>query len=179
VIGLRAWLQWVGALPGDRALEVYAYQTALRTRALQFVEPLYGDAGTTFIAILTVAIAASTLYRRVGPRAAAGVVLASTVVICTTVLKALWGPTPAWVHYGQSGVNYPSGHTAYALAVFGYLAIVGRRHRQPELVAISLLLIVGMGPVRILTGAHLLSDVIGGYLLGGAWLILAMLWIDR
>ena len=79
----------------------------------------------------------------------------------------------------HSGVNYPSGHCAYAVAVFGYLAILGRRHRQLEVVAVSLLLLVGMGPLRLLTGAHLLSDVIGGYLLGGAWLIFSLLWVDR
>ena len=76
---------------------------------------------------------------------------------------------------GRTGVNYPSGDTAYVAVVHGYLD-VGRGHRQPELVAVCLLLTVGMGPVRVLSDTHLLSDVIGGYLLGGAWLIFVMLW---
>jgi hypothetical protein len=108
VLALRGWVQWVGPLPGDRSLLVFAYRTAGRTRTLQFFAPLYNGAGTTLIAVLTVATAASVLYRRVGRRAAAGVVIASTVVLCTAVLKALWGPTPLWLHEGQAGVNYPS-----------------------------------------------------------------------
>ena len=141
--------------------------------------PFYQDVGAPVAATLTIAVAAWALYRRVGRRAAIAVVLASAVAVCVAVLKALWGPTPLWVELGHGGVNYPSGHTAYATAVFGYLLLVARRYRQPEVVAICLVLLVGMGPERVLSGAHLLSDVIGGYLLGCAWLILVMLWASE
>ena len=177
MLALRGWTQWIGSFPGDRSVAVYA-ETARWTRVVRFIGPVFTDAGTAAIAILTVAIAAWALSRRVGARAALGVLLAAAVVIIVAVLKALWGPTPLWVSLGNSGLNYPSGHVAYTTAVFGYLLILGRRHRQPEVVAVSLLMIVGMGPMRVLTGTHLLSDAIGGYLLGGAWLILVMLWIN-
>ncbi len=31
-----------------------------------------------------------------------------------------------------------------------------------------------MGPGRVLSGAHLVSDVLGGYLLGGTWHLLVL-----
>jgi membrane-associated phospholipid phosphatase len=39
--------------------------------------------------------------------------------------------------------------------------------------AVVIVIIAGAGPARVLGGQHLLSDVLGGYLLGIAWLIVA------
>ena len=44
------------------------------------------------------------------------------------------------------------------------------RHNRPIFVAM-LLIIVGMGPFRVVDGAHWPSDVLAGYALGLAWTI--------
>ena len=71
------------------------------------------------------------------------------------------------------GGSFPSGHTAEAIAVWGMLAILAagtmtRRRWLPVAGATLVVLLVGV--LRIYLGTHWLSDVLGGYALGGAWL---------
>ena len=56
-------------------------------------------------------------------------------------------------------------------AVFGAIALLGRRHGRPEVCAVALLLIAGMCAGRMLDTSHTLSDVLAGLCLGGGWLL--------
>jgi undecaprenyl-diphosphatase len=81
------------------------------------------------------------------------------------------------VGYTFSGFSFPSGHATESLAVWGMLAILAsavlrRRRYMPFLLAIVVVSLVGAS--RIYLGAHWLSDVLGGYALGGLWLSLLM-----
>lgn len=76
---------------------------------------------------------------------------------------------------------YPSGHTVRAVVtsgVMGYLVAAARGRRVALsaalfVIAVSLL----MGLARVASGQHWLTDVVGGYLLGVAWLCVAVpLW---
>ncbi len=85
--------------------------------------------------------------------------------------------------YTFSGFAFPSGHATESLAVWGMLALLTagmmRRHRYvPFVVATLIVLLVGAS--RIYLGAHWLSDVLGGYALGGLWLsLLVALMLSR
>lgn len=70
--------------------------------------------------------------------------------------------------------SFPSGHTAYVTAVLGLAAIVLAEHRRWWLAAGALLVIAAMGPSRIVLGVHWLSDVLAGYAIGLAWLVLVV-----
>jgi membrane-associated phospholipid phosphatase len=176
VVGLRWWLDWVGPLPGDR-LAASRLLLGPQGDLIGQLAKFYEAVGSPIAAIATVVVATWTIYRRDGPRVAAGVLLAAAVVLVTAALKALWGPTPLVAAIApKAAANYPSGHTAYVTSVLGYIAVVGRQHRQAELVVVCLLLVAGMGPARVADRSHLVSDVLGGYLLGAAWLILVILW---
>ncbi len=48
----------------------------------------------------------------------------------------------------------------------------GWRHGRPEVAAVSILATVLMGISRVADRSHLLDEVLGAYLLGGAWLCL-------
>jgi membrane-associated phospholipid phosphatase len=119
------------------------------------------------VAGLTVLAAALVTARRHGPRPAALVVASAAVVGVSTLLKHSVGPV----------TSLPSGHAAYATAVFGLLACLtlyeGRRGGAAALAAIP----VAMAFARVVEGAHEPVDVIGGVTLGLAWLIgLLLLW---
>jgi undecaprenyl-diphosphatase len=75
------------------------------------------------------------------------------------------------VELRDSGRNYPSGHMAYATALFGCLALVTWRHRRRAATIALVAILPLMAVDRVVTGAHLPSDVIGGFLVGAAWLI--------
>jgi membrane-associated phospholipid phosphatase len=102
-------------------------------------------------------------------------------VVWNALLKRLWGPTELFHHVFVTapfpvvgGDNYPSGHVTYAVAIFGYVAVVARRRGATEIAVIAALLVIGMGPARVLAGDHLVSDAVGGYLLGAGWLLLVL-----
>ena len=78
------------------------------------------------------------------------------------------------VTFGALVDSYPSGHTVYATTVFGMLAWLAWEHGRRDAAVVLAGLVVAMGPARVLSSAHLASDVVGGYLLGSAWLLVAV-----
>ena len=75
--------------------------------------------------------------------------------------------------------SFPSGHTLNAVVICGVLAylLVIRQQRPAARVALvtaSVLIAVTVGLTRVLLGAHWLTDVLAGWLLGGAWLALVI-----
>ena len=109
-----------------------------------------------------------------------GLVIAYCAVPINEAFKLALGPSPLWLAAHQPGHDYPSGLVAFTTAVFGFLGLLARRHRRRWISAVALVLVIASGPARLVTGIHLVSEVIGGYLLGGAILMLAWrLTIDR
>jgi len=77
-----------------------------------------------------------------------------------------------------TGLSFPSGHTIAATAVYLTVGSVLARAVEPPIqriyvlcVAAALALIVGVS--RVYLGVHYPTDVLGGWLVGGAW---ALLW---
>jgi undecaprenyl-diphosphatase len=92
-------------------------------------------------------------------------------------IKALVGrlrpvvPTPVTM---ASGYSFPSGHTLDATVFYGvmllvFLPIIPRRLRKLA-TGLVIALVVVIGFSRVAIGVHYPSDVIGGWLLGVAWL---------
>lgn len=77
-----------------------------------------------------------------------------------------------------SGLAYPSGHTTQTIATWGIIAILLATGRPPrtriQLMAIAASVILLVGASRIYLGTHWLTDVLGGYALGGTWLALIL-----
>jgi undecaprenyl-diphosphatase len=179
MVGLRAWLQLVGPLPGDEAV-ANRFPNPRTPQWFEQVAEFFDTLGTAGVAIATVAVLAWIVDRRVGRRRAIGVVLAAGAAAVNTLLKHAWGPTPLWDRITpEPGLNFPSGHVAYAAALFGFLAYLGLESRRIEVEVVCLLLAVGMGPSRLIDGSHLPSDVVAGYLFGSAWAIVVVLWVTR
>lgn len=73
------------------------------------------------------------------------------------------------------GNSFPSGHSMSSLVCYGALLVVllplvppaGRRWA----VAGTALLVLAIGFSRLALGVHFVSDVLGGYVLGAAWLL--------
>ncbi|MBJ7470144.1 MAG: phosphatase PAP2 family protein [Solirubrobacteraceae bacterium] len=177
VLVLRLWLKWVGPLPGDRWAEHHLEGVALE-QPWTDLGAFFSVIGGPAVASLTALVALWFAWRAGGWLAAAFVALACAGVVANVLLKVLSGPTPLMIlKYGdpQPGLNYPSGHTVYAVVMFGSLAWLAWARGRRDLAVVLVVLIAAMGPARVLTDAHFVSDVVAGYLVGFGWLLCAAL----
>lgn len=97
-------------------------------------------------------------------------------LIDTVVKAAVNRPRPVVDHPIATafGKSFPSGHAMGATVVYGALlvalwTVLRPRWRVPALVA-TIVLVLAVGSSRLFLGVHFLTDVIGGFLLGLAWL---------
>ena len=72
------------------------------------------------------------------------------------------------------GNSFPSGHSMAAVVCYGALLLVfmplmSNRVRNVAIAA-YIVLVLAIGFSRLMLGVHFISDVIGGYVLGAAWL---------
>jgi len=72
------------------------------------------------------------------------------------------------------GKSFPSGHTMSSTVTYGalllvFLPVFGRRSRWTA-IAVTGVLLGAIGLSRLMLGVHYLSDVLGGWVLGLAWL---------
>ncbi|HVF76171.1 MAG TPA: phosphatase PAP2 family protein [Acidimicrobiales bacterium] len=109
-----------------------------------------------------------------------------TFLVVTTVGGALLNsvvklavarPRPVVDHVVATafGKSFPSGHAMSSTVVYGavlvaLLPMVPPRRRR-FVVAAAVVVVLAVGTSRLLLGVHFLSDVVGGYVLGLAWLV--------
>jgi membrane protein DedA with SNARE-associated domain/membrane-associated phospholipid phosphatase len=94
-------------------------------------------------------------------------------VLLVELLKQFYAlPRPPGIEMLQ-GYAYPSGHATLATATYGFLAILLARDVRPAyrlaIYSSASLLILLIAFSRLYLGAHWLTDVVGGMLLGLAW----------
>ncbi len=93
------------------------------------------------------------------------------------ILKSLVGrlrPVVAHPVAHGTGNSFPSGHALGSIVCYGalvlvFLPAVRRRARTPVTIVVGVL-VAAIGVSRIMLGVHYLSDVVGAWALGVAWL---------
>ncbi len=186
-LALFAPLAWLvrkhAALPIDILLSrAMQKRTSGLLRTTSVTISYTGEA--TLLNLLAIAVAGVLwkVRRRLEAMMLAGTCLTGTllrVVIRTIVNRPR--PNPLLVRMAQKpkGKSFPSGHVVTSVTFWGWLCILGLRYlkgRQKALVSLPALVMTLIGPARVYSGQHWPSDVLGGYLLGGAWLSLSLQW---
>jgi len=96
-------------------------------------------------------------------------------------LKQLFQRTrPGQAEFAVTDFAFPSGHAAQAVLLYGALVVLVWRHTvsrawRAAAVSAAVLVVGAVCASRLVLQAHWLSDVIGGVLVGGLWLALALL----
>lgn len=159
------WASWLNDRFHDRPLAIDVLE------AVSFT-------GTPIFLIFAVGLPALWVLRRGGRRLALflAVTCSSGGIVGTVVKVAVGRPRPQVEDpiHTAFGNSFPSGHALQAVNCYGALLLVllplvpeGRRRLAIALTATWALLI---GFTRLALGVHYVSDVVGGFALGGAWL---------
>jgi YegS/Rv2252/BmrU family lipid kinase len=142
--------------------------------------------GTWALTVLTALAAAALLvkgYRR--PAAWTVGVMAGTGLLTRGLKLLIERDRPHWDHplVTMPGYSFPSAHASGIAAAAGVAIVLStmlirRRGLRRLVTAAALLVALAIGADRIFLGVHYLSDVVGGYLLGGAAVLLALVAVD-
>jgi membrane protein DedA with SNARE-associated domain/membrane-associated phospholipid phosphatase len=151
------------------------HQEAWLTTTMQAVTNL---GGAWFLVPLIVVVAAVLLYRR---RLSDAVLLVSAAAgssVLVALIKLVIGRARPQVGDLLASVHsyaFPSGHSTQAVATYGALALLAGRGtmtwaRRVGIWTAAALIALLIGFSRLYLGVHWLTDVLGGYALGSAWL---------
>jgi membrane-associated phospholipid phosphatase len=146
------------------------------TDMTRFTTMLADTITITALAVLTVAVA-TWMWRRWREPMLVAVAVAGEVAIFLLVTMVVDRRRPPVAHLDEAPPtsSFPSGHTAAAVVMYGALAVLASERARSALVkwcfvALAVVLPLLVASSRLYRGMHYLSDVLGGFLLGGVWL---------
>jgi undecaprenyl-diphosphatase len=135
-----------------------------------------GTLTVTVLAVLAVA-AAALVWRRWREPMLVAVAVAGEVGIFLVVTMLVDRERPPVGHLDEAPPtsSFPSGHTAATVALWGALAVLASARARSAVVrglflTLAVVLPVLVASSRLYRGMHFMTDVLGGFLLGGAWL---------
>jgi undecaprenyl-diphosphatase len=144
---------------------------------------LFTTLGDSWVLGLLIALVATALLRKGRWIDAAGLVIAGAGVgILNQLLKFTYQRVRPDLFQGPfhlTSYSFPSGHSMGAIACYGMLAFVAIRllRRGAHQLAVGLaagLVTLCVGVSRIYFGVHYPTDVLGGFLAGAIWLVIAI-----
>ncbi|HWW08302.1 bifunctional DedA family/phosphatase PAP2 family protein [Collimonas sp.] len=133
--------------------------------------------GASVLWVVALTVLGWLLARRCWRTAGYWVITAAFAQVLVKLLKwAIGRPRPLNLYSGVEQYAFPSGHATSSMVIYGFLAFLIAR-RQPPLVrmfiaAVTVVGIALIGFSRLYLGAHWLSDVLAGWSLGLAWIVL-------
>jgi membrane-associated phospholipid phosphatase len=169
---VRPWSRSRARTARSHAASLAAPQRSQRTQ-----QRLSETITVTVLAVLTVAITA-LVWRRWREPMLVAVAVAGEVAIflATTLLVDRRRPPVSHLDQAPPTSSFPSGHTAAAICLYGALAVLASERARSALVrgltlTLAVLIPLAVATARIYRGMQYLTDVVGGIVLGSAWLL--------
>jgi len=169
--------KWAPLLRADKGALDSLHDFAVTHAGFVGVMQLISDSGSALAWQIVLAVVVVWLLWRRLPRLALFVVVtaAGSSLLNTVVKTAVHRLRPILTHpvAHESGLSFPSGHAqaavvGYAVLLLVFLPILHGVWRRVA-ATFAVLMVLAIGFSRIALGVHYLSDVVGGYVLGAAW----------
>jgi membrane protein DedA with SNARE-associated domain/membrane-associated phospholipid phosphatase len=183
-VGLYLYL-WIASMLGTRQLaaldrDAFSVLDPLYTSVAGDVVRVFTDLGSLPVTALAVVLTAGWAVRsRRATREGIALVgaYAVTWAVVHVAKAATDRPRPPNPHSSALGMSFPSGHSAYAVALVACAIVLARGgHRLATrfaIVGIAIALAAAIAVSRVYLRVHYLSDVIGGLAIGTAIFSLA------
>ena len=130
-------------------------------------------------AVLAIAVCASRRHWRGALTVALALAVSQMTVTVLKVTMERPRPEQTEALADPSGFSFPSGHAATAVAVYAVLALVAARGltgvARLAVAGAGTLAVIAIGASRVYLGVHYPTDVVAGWLVGGA-IALAAWW---
>ena len=169
--------KWAPLLRADDGARDRLHSFAVTHTGFVGAMQLISDSGSALAWQIVLAVVVVWLLWRRLPRLALFVVItvAGSSLLNGVVKTSVHRLRPVLTHpvAHDSGLSFPSGHAqaaivGYAVLLLVFLPILHGLWRRVA-VAVAVLLVLAIGFSRIALGVHYVSDVLGGYVLGAAW----------
>jgi undecaprenyl-diphosphatase len=150
----------------------------------RFMVDITNIGGVYLIAIVAAAMVLNLFYRRYWWELFALFIAVGFGEILLIILKLFFHrPRPAPQIIAAHGYAFPSGHAFAAMIVFGFLIYMTWKLIKGKILRFivfffSGILIILVGISRVYLNVHWLSDVLGGYTAGIAWLLFSIVIIN-
>ena len=177
-VGMLLTKVWVSWSHSDGALD--RWFVAQRDSTWNGITLVASDMAKTMTVVAVAAVAFVVLrvwLRRWYESLVLAIALAGEVLLFLSVSAIVARPRPDVPRLDEAPPtsSFPSGHTAAAVVVYGFLAFViwrymARRWLATILCVLLIAIPLAVGVSRLYRGAHYPSDVIGGAVLGVTWL---------
>lgn len=169
--------RWAPLLRADNGARDRLHDFAVTHTGFVGAMQLISNSGSAVAWVIVLAIVVIWLLWRRLPRLALFVVTtgAGSSLLNTVVKAAVHRLRPVLTHAvaQEPGWSFPSGHAQAAIVGYAVLLLVflpilrGVWRRAAATFAVLMILAIGFS--RIALGVHYVSDVVGGYVLGAAW----------
>jgi len=169
--------KWAPLLRADEGARDQLHNFAVTHTGFVGAMQLISDSGSALAWQIVLAVVVLWLLWRRLPRLALFVVVtaAGSSLLNTVVKMAVHRLRPVLTHpvAHESGLSFPSGHAqaaivGYAVLLLVFLPILHGIWRKVAVI-FAVLMVLAIGFSRIALGVHYLSDVVGGFTLGAAW----------
>ncbi len=187
-VGLAVSAGAYDTFPGDRSasLRVQSIDSPAVLRGMEILSKL-GD--WTWGTVVTAGVVlALSLFRRWSEASYVAIVTIASALINDLIKLLVYRPRPTAdlveIMEELTSKSFPSGHVVYATTFYGLMLAfslfvnVKPRWALRIVQVLFIAMILAMGFSRMYLGVHWLSDVLGGYVVGGLYVVGTMLWRD-
>jgi membrane-associated phospholipid phosphatase len=182
-VSLSVSAAWTDSLPGDHSVSLWFQE--IRGGWLDLVMRIISRAGETVPMLAILAFASVVLIAKSHRTGALALPFMGLTAVIAPILKEIISrPRPSEdtvaVLSNVAGSSFPSGHAFLAITVFGSLYYMAGlfcgsdRHAIFAFRGVLVLVILAIGASRVYLGVHWTSDVVGGYIIGGLALFVAV-----